>query len=363
MPEPKSGSINLMNRDGTLPGYKKTLVIMIVAFSIASPVSAMTGTWPRCVGTCTANDIASFSVYMSLHGTTFQVFSDIAFTSSGTRYNLHIVYDLYRNGVLLAKDVSVCLNGNGCVTPNPTTGIASGILLGTYSFIAGSSYDLRNILFLYDTSSQPCACTSGNCAVFPNSKCKTIATAVTVCPAPVLTAPNQVMCEGSSVQLNVIPSPSGSYSYSWTPATGLSSTTISNPIASPATTTTYTVTVTDTVCKAFTTAQVLVTVQPKPTASAGSYAPICNTGVVSLVGTATNYYSVGWSIMSGPGYLIIGSEPRFATFYPAWIPSQVFTQTILRFTAYPISPCSAPAISDATITVYQTPNAAVKAYY
>ena len=37
----------------------------------------------------------------------------------------------------------------------------------------------------------------------------------------------------------------GPYTYSWSPATGLSSTTVSNPAASPSTTTTYTVTVTD----------------------------------------------------------------------------------------------------------------------
>ncbi|MDI9533350.1 MAG: hypothetical protein QM238_06825, partial [Bacteroidota bacterium] len=39
--------------------------------------------------------------------------------------------------------------------------------------------------------------------------------------------------------------PAGGYLYSWSPAAGLTSTTIANPVASPASTTTYTVTVTD----------------------------------------------------------------------------------------------------------------------
>lgn len=46
------------------------------------------------------------------------------------------------------------------------------------------------------------------------------------------------ICSGSSVELRA----SGVVSYSWSPATGLSSTTIANPLASPTSTTTYTVT-------------------------------------------------------------------------------------------------------------------------
>ncbi len=48
-------------------------------------------------------------------------------------------------------------------------------------------------------------------------------------------------CDGQSAQLNA----SGGVAYVWSPATGLSSTTIANPSASPASTTTYTVTVTN----------------------------------------------------------------------------------------------------------------------
>ncbi len=59
---------------------------------------------------------------------------------------------------------------------------------------------------------------------------------------PVVDAgPDEAICSGSSVQLNA----SGGISCSWSPATGLNSTTIFNPSANPAVTTTYTVTVTD----------------------------------------------------------------------------------------------------------------------
>lgn len=54
-----------------------------------------------------------------------------------------------------------------------------------------------------------------------------------------------IICTSTAVQLNTTPSGGTSYTYSWTPATGLSSTTIANPLATPAATTTYYVTVTD----------------------------------------------------------------------------------------------------------------------
>ena len=55
------------------------------------------------------------------------------------------------------------------------------------------------------------------------------------------------ICEGDSVVLDGIASGgSGPYTYSWSPATGLNSAAIPNPIASPVSTTTYTLTVTDT---------------------------------------------------------------------------------------------------------------------
>lgn len=59
------------------------------------------------------------------------------------------------------------------------------------------------------------------------------------CPAsPLVVSEDTTICSGSSVELEA----SGAVSYSWSPATGLSSTVIANPVASPTTTTTYTVT-------------------------------------------------------------------------------------------------------------------------
>jgi PKD repeat protein len=71
----------------------------------------------------------------------------------------------------------------------------------------------------------------------------TIAYNVTIYDNPIINAgTDQTICEGSSIALSA----SGGFTYNWTPSSGLSSSTVANPMASPATTTTYTVMATDT---------------------------------------------------------------------------------------------------------------------
>jgi gliding motility-associated-like protein len=70
---------------------------------------------------------------------------------------------------------------------------------------------------------------------------------IIVLPAPVVNAgTDKTISTGSSVNMtaNIIPA-AGNYNYLWSPSTGLSSTVILNPAASPAATTTYALTVTD----------------------------------------------------------------------------------------------------------------------
>lgn len=78
------------------------------------------------------------------------------------------------------------------------------------------------------------------------------------------------ICIGASTTLQA----SGSTQYSWSPAASLSNATIANPIATPTATTTYTVSVSDGLCYTLT-AQVIVTVNPLPNASAGTDTSIC----------------------------------------------------------------------------------------
>jgi len=84
-------------------------------------------------------------------------------------------------------------------------------------------------------------------------------------PPTATTGSNASICNGSNVTLGA-PSIIG-HTYSWTPATGLSSATISNPVASPNTTTTYTLTETITATGCQKTNSVTITVNPLPTIS------------------------------------------------------------------------------------------------
>lgn len=83
---------------------------------------------------------------------------------------------------------------------------------------------------------------------------------VRILPIPTLTvSPSTSVCAGSSTTLSV----SGGTSYTWAPASGLSCTTCSNPVATPTATTTYTVTGTN-ANGCTSTKTVTVTVNPLP---------------------------------------------------------------------------------------------------
>ncbi|MEW6469942.1 MAG: PKD domain-containing protein [Bacteroidota bacterium] len=150
--------------------------------------------------------------------------------------------------------------------------------------------------------------------------------------------PDVAICAGSSTTLNA----TGGLSYTWSPATGLSSSTGSSPVASPASTTSYTVTVTDANgCTG--TDVVTVTVNTVPTANAGADVTICNGGNTTLNGTGGISYS--WA----PG----GSLSCTTCQSPVANPTSTTTYTLIVTDAngctgtdmitVTVNPCSAPS--------------------
>ncbi len=97
-------------------------------------------------------------------------------------------------------------------------------------------------------------------------------------------------CEGVGVMLPVTSNGAGA-GFAWTPANGLSSSTVANPVAQPPATTTYTVTATLGVCTQ--TTSVAVTVLPAPVAAAGVSDTICPGQSVQLQGSGGVQYQ--WS--------------------------------------------------------------------
>ena len=129
------------------------------------------------------------------------------------------------------------------------------------------------------------------CALPLNATSNAIVMAVTT--SPIANAGNDVsICAGSSTQL----SGSGGTGYLWSPAIGLSSSTIANPIATPMSTTSYILTVTNGSCISRDTVLVIIQQPFTPTVSISTVSNnICVgstatfTAVASNAGTNPNY--------------------------------------------------------------------------
>lgn len=103
--------------------------------------------------------------------------------------------------------------------------------------------------------------------------------------------------------------------YSWSPVKGLNNTTLSNPIASPDSTTTYTLTVTGSGCPAITD-QVTVTVHQLPVADAGKNDTIAKGASIQLNASGGVQYS--WLPVTGltnPGIYNPHASPLSTTVY------------------------------------------------
>ncbi len=110
----------------------------------------------------------------------------------------------------------------------------------------------------------------------------------------------QAVCQGDSATLGASPTASGgtpNYSYLWTPAAGLNSTTDANPKAAPSVTTTYTLVVTDGAL-ATNSDVVTITVNPLPVLTVSQDTTIDEGDTASLFAAGAVSYS--WS----PNYQI-----------------------------------------------------------
>ncbi|MFN3405264.1 MAG: gliding motility-associated C-terminal domain-containing protein [Cytophagaceae bacterium] len=100
------------------------------------------------------------------------------------------------------------------------------------------------------------------------------------------------ICPGQSASIGIAPIAGYSY-YSWTPATGLSNPAISNPLATPAASTTYMLQYSDGIC--MDTLRQRINLQPA-NVDAGDDRVVCsNTGNITLNATSTNAVQYEWA--------------------------------------------------------------------
>ena len=164
-----------------------------------------------------------------------------------------------------------CSGINGCVQLGGLPTVLGGV--GPYVFNWSNQASLDN-----PSSSNPVACpdsinTTYTVTITDSKGCSVTASqTVVVNPSPTASAGDDTsLCVGNSVKIGGAPTASGgtgSYTYSWSPTSGLSLPNISNPYASPTVITTYELTVTDSKnCSA--TAEVTVTANSNPIVNAG----------------------------------------------------------------------------------------------
>ena len=140
------------------------------------------------------------------------------------------------------------VNPVSCI--NDTTFLFNRSLRGTsffWDFGDGTSSVLRNPVKLYSSPGTYII----TLAVSDTTACNfsdTIRKQVTILSDSSWTLPNDTICDSSFTQIGFLPSSNPAVTYSWSPSTGLSDTAISNPIASPANTTSYTLLVSNGIC-------------------------------------------------------------------------------------------------------------------
>jgi hypothetical protein len=128
---------------------------------------------------------------------------------------------------------------------------------------------------------------------------------VTVYRPSVVMGSNQAICEGDSASLSVsltsAPASILNLTYSWSPTAGLNDPQVSNPLASPTTTTIYTVQVTDQISGCTFSGQIVVFIIPKPVVDLGadfSVAPGSSSNLIPLVQNAGLTPSYTWSLLA-----------------------------------------------------------------
>ena len=151
---------------------------------------------------------------------------------------------------------------------------------------------------------------------------------VTVNSNPIVDAgPDQSICLGGSIAIGGSPTAAAGATFSWSPATSLSSSTAANPIATPAVNTIYSVTVTD-VNGCTSTDDVTVTINAIPTADAGLDQTICNGSSVTIGGAPTGPTGATylWSPATGLSNASIANpiaNPTITTQYTVLVTSGV----------------------------------------
>ena len=222
-------------------------------------LSASGGTWYKWSPTTGLNDpnIAN-PVASPTIPTTYKV---VVKNAAGCRDSAHVTVN-----ILASPAISSSGNTSVCKGDSTQLSVSGGTTYQWNPTIGLSNPGVAN------PKASPSSTTTYRVVVTGSNGCKdSINLTVGIDHPPTITVNNNVaICPGDSAQLNA----TGGSTYQWSPATGLNFTNIPNPKASPAVPTTYKVVATSNAgCKDSVTT--MISLKPKPTASASTSTTIC----------------------------------------------------------------------------------------
>lgn len=234
----------------------------------ANPATSTTYTITGSIGTCTATGASIVTVNplpnitatstvicngdaatLTANGATTYTWSTLSTTNtitvSPSSTTVYTVAGTDGNGCINSTTASVTVNALPVVTVNSAAICvgssviltANGALVCTWSPATGLSATVGN-----SVNASPATTTVYTITGTDANSCSSSATGtVTVNTLPVVTVNSATICAGLSANMSA----TGANTYNWNPSAGLSSSTISNPTASPGATIIYTVTGTD----------------------------------------------------------------------------------------------------------------------
>jgi gliding motility-associated-like protein len=174
-----------------------------------------------------------------------------------TSDSLTVTINDAKPSVVTMPSTTICIGQSITLTANATGG-ASGY---NYSWTTGSTPVNTNV--------SPTVTTTYTVIVADANGCNSVPKSVTINVNPPLTiqTANAIsICENTSTALSALAGGgNGNYSYAWFPSTGLNDTTISNPISTPAISTSYVLTLSDDCGTPPISTAISVTVEPLPT--------------------------------------------------------------------------------------------------
>jgi len=285
------------NSIGCSASNSVTVKINIPAAATASPATICGGT-PTSVGAATVVG-STYSWVSSPAGFTSTAGNPVAAPFVTTTYT---VTEVNSTGCTNTNSVTITVNPAPAAAVGPPVTICNGSSASIGAApVSGSTYSWTPSTGLSSaTVSNPTVSASATTTYILTETNSLGCSAqhsvvVTVRVVAANAGSNASVCAGGSATIGAA-SVSGS-TYSWSPSTGLSSTAVSNPNATPLATTVYTVTETNGACSA--SHSVTVTVNSLPAAAAGSNTSVCLGNSATLGAALVSGSSYSWSPSAG----------------------------------------------------------------